>query len=98
MRPARPGTVCSVGRDVIVGIDDRLEAYAVPTQIEVDIAEQRLLEVVEEQEAWAPKALRQRARDGLPFETISLAFWRLLNRGALVLDDDRRVRRARNGN
>jgi hypothetical protein len=66
----------------------------VPTQTEVDIAEQRLLEVVEQQEVWSPKELRQRARDGLPFETISLAFWRLLNRGALVLDEDRLVRRS----
>ena len=67
-----------------------------PTQRDVDQAEQHILAVSEQQADWSPKALRQEAhsRDGLSFELISLAFWRLLNRGALVLGDDRRVRRA----
>jgi hypothetical protein len=68
-----------------------------PTQADVEQAEQRLLEVSGEQAAWSPKALRKRARDDQPFDLISLAFWRLLNRGELVLDEDRRVRRGRIG-
>jgi hypothetical protein len=63
---------------------------------DVEKAEQQLLERSEEREVWSPKALRQQARDGLPVQLVSLAFWRLLNRGELVLDDDRKVRRAHN--
>lgn len=66
-----------------------------PTQSEVDAAEERLLELAESDENWSPKALRQKAMVELPFELVSLAFWRLLNRGELVLDDQRRVHRRR---
>jgi hypothetical protein len=65
-----------------------------PTQAQVEAAEEQLLRVSSTREVWSPKALRSEARDGLPVELISLAFWRLLNRGALVLDDDRQIRRA----
>jgi hypothetical protein len=69
-----------------------------PTQLDVEQAEKQLLDASEERDSWSPKELRQAAvnADGVPFEIVSLAFWRLLNRGELVLDDERRhVRRGK---
>jgi hypothetical protein len=61
---------------------------------EVEHAENLLLELSKEKETWSPKELRQQARNGVPVQVISLAFWRLLNRRELILDDDLQVRRA----
>lgn len=69
------------------------------TIAEVESAENKLLEVSKQQPDWSPKELRQAARNsrnghnGLPREVVSLAFWRLLTRGALQMDEKRRVHR-----
>lgn len=63
------------------------------TLSEVQQAEQQSLTMIGD-ELRSPKELRQQARDGLPPQVVSLAFWRLLNRGELQLDAQRRVRRA----
>ena len=60
---------------------------------DVEQAEHKLLEVSQAKQSWSPKELRRAARtgNGFPREVISLAFWRLLSRGVLVLDEDRQV-------
>lgn len=63
------------------------------TIAEVEKAESSLLKVSEDKSDWSPKELRQAARNGLPREVVSLAFWRLLTRGALQMDEKRRVHR-----
>ena len=58
---------------------------------EVEQAEKALLQLAAEHEAESPRELRRLARNGHSAEVVSLAFWRLLNRGVLTLDHDRRV-------
>jgi hypothetical protein len=62
---------------------------------EVEQAEADLLEAAENQETDSPRDLRRRAKNGHSAEVVSLAFWRLLNRGELELDRDRRVHRVK---
>jgi hypothetical protein len=71
-----------------------VSSYAELDASDVEKAEEHLLALSSSQEVWSPKDLRQKARNGLPFEIISLAFWRLMNRGELILDEDRQIRKA----
>jgi hypothetical protein len=62
------------------------------TLADVEHAEQELLRLASEKPGYSPRELRRDARNGLPSQTVSLAFWRLLNRGKLELDSRRLVR------
>jgi hypothetical protein len=59
---------------------------------EIEQAEKQILAHAVEQERWSPKALRQSSVGDLEPQVVSLAFWRLLNQGQLVLDPDLQVR------
>ena len=59
---------------------------------EIEQAEKQILAHAAERERWSPKELRQTAREKMEPQVISLAFWRLLNQGELVLDSDLQVR------
>lgn len=64
-------------------------------------AERGLLEVLAESEEIGPRDLRRRVltdseegEERLDASEVSLAFWRLLNRGEIVLTDQMTIRRA----
>jgi hypothetical protein len=58
----------------------------------VQAAEEALLEkLAERADAPTPKTLQTDAQDGLSPSVMSIAFWRLVNRGAVELDSAGRV-------
>ncbi len=66
----------------------------------IEEAEESLLQALKDGEEIPPRDLRRRVQedssseDGLEANEVSLAFWRLLNRGEIVLTEELTVRRA----
>lgn len=60
---------------------------------EVDAAEDALLQTLasDTTRAWSPRTLQEAATNGWSAAIVSIAFWRLVSSGRLVVGDDRRV-------